>query len=101
MAFDKIEIKKLRIAFDRIFDHIESDLKIQSVAIGDSQNFYWSFDSDNEAISSANPPAPGVGSLWDDYEFISKLVAADYVPPSLMLIHLAPLLRHVGQEIGQ
>jgi hypothetical protein len=101
MAFDQIEIKKLRIAFDRIFDHIEADLKVKSVPIPDSKNFYWSFDSDSEAVVTTEAPPPGVGSLRDDYEFIVNMILADYIPPSVMLIHLAPLLRHIGQEIGQ
>ena len=98
---NQINLKDLKNILDAIFEHITNDLKIASVSIDEKQDFYW--DLPSEALFKVNEvaPKPDVGRLSDDWEFLKPLIQDKEQAFSLMLIHVAPLLRWMGEKIGQ
>ena len=92
---DKIEIATLRSAINMILDHVENDLHIKIIPIDRSRQFYWDLDLDL-IYNVLNPaPKPLLKRIQDDCDFLSMLVekdGQDYDTPSVMLMHVVPLL---------
>jgi hypothetical protein len=82
-----------------IFDHISNDLKVEKLAIKGDQDFYWDVPTGELYAVKKAQPQLDVGRLSDDWDFLKAILNDGRV--SLMLIHVAPLLRYIGQEIGQ
>jgi hypothetical protein len=97
MAND-IKVDDLRRYVTMILDHIEHDLHITQVPL--TQNFYWDVASDALYTCDKEQPVCDIGSLVDDLDFLSKM-RNQQEAVALMLIHAAPLLRYVGEKIGQ
>lgn len=95
----EIEINDLRQVANRIFDHIQKDLKIDKVRI--EQDYYWDIPKDKLYDPTKDPSDLVLGQLYDDWDFLSSILADKEQAVSLMLIHLAPLLRYIGEEVGQ
>src|SRR5262249_1488681 len=93
-----ISISKLKAAVNLILDHMVDDLKIEHLQL--DQDFYWHI-LDKEHLYSLRDEAPGlgIGSLADDWDFLVKMDREQAI--SLMLTHVAPLLRYVGERIGR
>lgn len=96
----EIDIRELKKAIDAIFDHISNDLKVQEVTLRENQDYYWEVPPDDLYAVKKPQPQLDVGRLSDDWEFLEKVSKDKRQALSLMLIHAAPLLRHIGQEIG-
>lgn len=47
-----------------------------------------------------DPTELNVGQLHDDWRLLTKIANRDEAV-AYMLIHLAPLLRYIGEEVGQ
>lgn len=94
-----IEIAELRSIVNAILDHISNDLNIKTVDI--DQDFYWNVDSGSLYEASKKPPETDLGSLHDDLEFAREILGDKDQAVALMLVHVAPLLRYVGEKIGQ
>jgi hypothetical protein len=100
MATDlKIEISDLRKIINSIFDHIEQDLKISSVHIG--EDYYWNISTEELYNALKDPTNLNIGQLYDDWEFLKNILEDKNQAVSLMMIHVAPLLRYIGEKIGQ
>jgi hypothetical protein len=97
----ELDIRTLKKAIDAIFDHISNDLKIEKLTVKDDQEFYWEVPSDKLYAVKEVPSQLDVGRLRDDWEFLESVAKDKDQAVALMLIHVAPLLRHIGQEIGQ
>lgn len=95
---DKIEIEALRLVVNAIFDHI-ADLKISHVDL--DQNFYWEVPREDLFVTNVKPEMECLGSLHDDLEFLAPVIEDKDQAVSLLLVHVAPLLRFVGEKIGQ
>jgi hypothetical protein len=93
-----VSISDLRKVTNFLFDHIEKDLHISTVPI--EEDYYWDIPTAELYNVLRDPPQLGIGQLYDDGDFLAKLKAKEDAP-SLMMIHLAPLLRYVGEKIGQ
>ena len=101
MVRAELDIRELKKVIDAIFDHIVNDVKVEKLTIKDDQDFYWDVPSDKlYAVKDAQPQLD-VGKLADDWEFLQAISKDKSQAVALMLIHAAPLLRHIGQEIGQ
>ena len=97
----ELDIRELRKTVDAIFDHILNDVKVEKLTIKDDRDFYWEVPSDKLfAVKDARPQLD-VGRLADDWEFLQSVCRDKQQAVALMLIHAAPLLRHIGEEIGQ
>jgi hypothetical protein len=94
----QIRISDLRKITNLIFDHVEQDLNISSVPI--EEDYYWHIPSKVVYKVEQDPPTPDIGQLYDDWEFLAKIKQREDAV-SLAMIHLAPLLRHIGEKIGQ
>ncbi len=94
-----IDIEKLRLITNQIFDHISCDLKISKVPL--EQDYYWNIPSDSLFDVDSTPSELDIGQLFDDLEFLLKTLDNEEQAVSLMFVHLAPLLRYVGEKVGQ
>jgi hypothetical protein len=94
----EIQIDQLQEIANKLFDHIKNDLGINKIVL--DKNFYWDMDFD-QLYAIETPPKLNMGSLHDDWEFVSSLLEKDSAPVSLSLTELAPLLRYLGEKIGQ
>jgi len=97
----QVRLRSLKAAVDTIFEHLIDDLKIESVAIEPGENFYWDMDKKSLYDVKNDKPEIDIGSLSDDWNFLSKVTLDRQQAVSLMLIHAAPLLRYVGEKVGK
>jgi hypothetical protein len=97
----EIDILSLKQATDAILDHIVNDLGVKKLAIKKDSDFYWEVPSDHLYAVKEDQPQLDVGRLSDDLEFIAQMLDTKSSTVAFMLIHLAPLLRYVGEEVGQ
>jgi hypothetical protein len=97
----ELDLRDLKKTIDAIFDHISNDLKVEKLAIKGDQDFYWDVPTDELYAVREAQPKLDVGRLSDDWDFLQAILKDKDQAVSLMLIHVAPLLRHIGQEIGQ
>ena len=92
----KIEIEKVRIAFNKICDHLAaSGVKV----VEDDNSFYWMLPEEQLYDMSLTPDQIKlvVGKLEDDLEFISHLFEEDEDPPvPYQLTEIAPLVYAIG-----
>jgi hypothetical protein len=96
----EVNISELRTIISKIFDHIEHDLGVRSVPL--TQDDYWTVLSRERFDLTKCPDVCGVGKLYDDWAFLQPLLDKDKDQAvSLMLIHVAPILRWLGEEVGQ
>jgi hypothetical protein len=97
----ELDVRELKRAIDAIFDHIGRDLKIEKLKLKEDQDFYWEVPSDKLHAVKEAPPKLDVGRLSDDWEFLESIAKDKDQAVALMLIHVAPLLRYIGERIGQ
>ena len=94
-----VKVSELRIVVDRILEHIEQDLGVDSVPL--TQDDYWTVLSKDRFDFTKSPDTCGLGKLHDDWEFLQPLLRDKSQAVALMLIHVAPILEWLGEEIGQ
>ena len=95
----EIKLSELRLVVNRILDHIEHDLGHVSLTL--DQDDYWDVSDGDRYDLTKSPESYVVGQLHDDWEFLSSILKDKDQAVSLMLIHAAPLLRRVGEQVGQ
>lgn len=95
----KIDLARLRRITNRIFDHMERDLGLTDVAL--DQDDYWHAMSPEKYNVLDRPRDLGIGKLSDDWEFLCNLSDDRREAVALMLIHVAPLLERIGEQVGQ
>jgi hypothetical protein len=95
----EIDISQLREITNRIFDHIEKDLKITGVRI--DKDYYWDIPDKDLYDPSKDPGKLVFGQLYDDWSFLLPILSDKELAVSIMLIHVASLLRYIGNKVGQ
>jgi hypothetical protein len=95
----EIKIADLRLVIGRILDHIEHDLGHATLVL--DQDDYWDVADDERYDFTKSPTGLGHGQLRDDWEFLSSIIEDKDQAVSLMLIHIAPLLRRIGEQVGR
>jgi hypothetical protein len=75
------------------------DLKIRSVAIDDSSNCYWHCPTSELYDLSKKPIGMDIGNLSDDADFVKLVGRGQSGDVSYNLVHVAPLLRYIGETI--
>lgn len=98
---NEIDLRRLQQVANLIFDHIVDDLGVRTVGLRDSADFYWEVPSSRLYAVRDDQPRLDVGRLSDDLDFLSNLGEESKNAPALLLVHLAPLLRYVGEEVGK
>ena len=101
MKNDEIDILLLKKAVNSLLDHIVNDLGRTFVRIEEDQDLYWEIPSSERPGTKDLAPQADVGRLSDDLDFIRTMVRSNYTPPTLMLVHVAPLLKYVGETVGE
>lgn len=99
MAYE-IDLKSLKKATDMILDHVIEDLGVEKIQVEDDGDYYWDVPTANLYAVKEAQPRLDVGRLSDDLDFVSKMLR-DNAPVALVLIHVAPLLRRLGEKVGQ
>lgn len=94
----EIEIEKLREITNLIFDHLHDDVGVHKIKL--DNDFYWDIDSEKLYNIESKPDEIDIGRLNDDWEFLLKINSKEEAV-SLMLIHIAPLLKYIGTKVGQ
>jgi hypothetical protein len=95
----ELDVRELKKAIDAIFDHIDRDLKVEKLKLKQDQDFYWEVPTEKlYAVKEASPQLD-VGRLSDDWEFLEGITKDKGQAVALMLIHVAPLLRHIAERI--
>jgi hypothetical protein len=95
----EIKISELRSVVNQILDHIEHDLGQKSVAL--DQDDYWDVADDERYDPNKSPEKYVVGRLHDDWEFLCSILRDKDRAVALMLVHAAPLLRRIAEQIGR
>jgi hypothetical protein len=94
-----IKLDELQTVVNSIFNHIRSDLRLDEVEL--TADYYWDIPGSSLYAVGADMEAPTVGSLVDDLEFLRPLLTDQDQAVSLMLLHVAPLLRYIATKVGQ
>jgi hypothetical protein len=94
-----IKLDELQAMVNSIFGHMKTDLKIDEVEL--TADYYWDIPSSSLYAVDVDMEAPTVGSLIDDLEFLHPLLSDKNQAVSLMLLHVAPLLRYIATKVGQ
>lgn len=95
----EISIEDLKNSIDVILDHITNDLGINKIEL--DQDFYWQIPEDSLHLLDQKPENLTMGSLIDDRDFLQTVLSDKECGLSLMLLHVAPLLRYVALKVGQ
>lgn len=94
----KINLVELKQVVDRLFEHIIETRRVTSCEF--EKDNYW--DIPSEEIYEINDPKHfNIGSLSDDWEFLSKLLEPENQPIAYQLTELAPILRYLGEYLGK
>lgn len=93
----EINIADLRLVVNRILDYIEHDLEQASVRL-DEDN-YWDVADEERYRFTKAPENFEHGQLYDDWEFLTSILKEKDQAIPLMLIHVAPLLRRIGEQV--
>lgn len=97
----ELNVQELKKVIDLIFEHLSADLSVRSVPIESGKDFYWEVPTKQLFEVRKDQPTLDIGRLSDDLEFLQSMSNERAEAASLMLIHVAPLLRYIGEKIGQ
>ena len=95
-----VNVAELRRIVNELLEHVES---VNGPEFQLDQDCYWDLDSkDMFDMKNEVTSVDLVGSLGDSWEFLLNMRDRDIRQdgPSLMLVHVAPLLRYMGEKIG-
>jgi hypothetical protein len=96
-----LNISELKCAVNCVLDRISEKLNISEIQIEDDRDFYWEIDGGGLYNMAIEIPSVSVGRLSDDWDFAQRILNDPEEAVSLTLAHIAPLLRYVGEKIGQ
>src|SRR5882672_9410764 len=97
--FRQIDIQDLKNVVNNVLDHIINDLKIKNISIEDEKDFYWDIPTEKLFSVKEAQPQMGIGRLSDDWDLLLSTLEDPKNAVSLSLIHVAPLLRWIGEKI--
>ncbi len=96
-----IDIHLLKSKVNDVLDHVVHDLRIDHLEIDPAMDFYWDISGDEMFNVHKATPEPVVGRLSDDLEFVEAMEPDRTQAPTIMFVHLAPLLRYIAQKVGR
>jgi hypothetical protein len=99
MSKREINLKVLKSAVNAVLDHLVEDLGIENVAIEDEKDFYWDCPYPKMHDVSMQLSDLTVGQLSDDFDFVKLIRRGESGDISYNLVHIAPLLRYIGERI--
>ena len=99
MSKREINLKVLQSAVNAVLDHLLEDLGIENVTIEDEKDSYWDCPYPELHDVSMQPGDLTVGQLSDDFDFVKLVRRGQSADISYNLVHIAPLLRYIGETI--
>jgi hypothetical protein len=99
MSKREINLKVLQSAVNAVLDHLLEDLGIENVTIEDENDSYWDCPYPGMHDVSMQPSDLTVGQLSDDFDFVKLVRRGQSADISYNLVHIAPLLRYIGETI--
>lgn len=94
----EIDIVELKRVVDRLLDHLIHTRGVRVVEL--KNNYYWTVPDDQVYDMARNTFELGIGSLVDDWDFVSSLLDKETDPVTYQLTEVAPLLRYIGEVLG-
>ena len=94
-----IDLRDLQKITNRLFDHIIKTRGTTSVEL--RSDSYWQVPIDRQFDMSSGPMELDVGSLHDDWEFVSAFLAESEEPTVFSFTELAPLLNYLGATVEE
>lgn len=95
----ELDLRALKAVTNRLFDHIIEVRGMTKVNL--EQPYYWHLPTESLYDIARNPRDFDIGSLADDWEFVSCLLDEQTQPVAYQLTELAPLLRYIGEVAGE
>ncbi len=95
----QIDLRQLRDAINAIFDHMIEDLRIETVELEPGKDLYWHVPVAELHEMSRKPIGTDVGRLSDDVDFMKLISRGQSGDVSYNLVHIAPLLRYIGEHV--
>jgi hypothetical protein len=99
MGNNEIDVAALKTAVNAILDHLIEDLGLEMVKIEDNIDYYWHCPEAEIHNMSKKPIGLDVGSLRDDVDFTRNIGRGQGSDISYNLVHVAPLLRYIGENV--
>lgn len=97
MSKREINLTVLKSAVNAVLDHLMEDLGIENFAIEDERDSYWECPYPEMYDVSMLPSNLTVGQLSDDFDFVELVRRGQSADVSYNLVHIAPLLRYIGE----
>ena len=94
----EIDLRDLRTIVLRLLDHVIETRGVDRIDV--EHNFFWEVPTSSVYTTTQPPDQLDVGSISDNWEFLSMLLKDDALPVAYQLTELAPLLRAVGERLG-
>jgi hypothetical protein len=92
-------VRVLKNAVNAVLDHLIEDLGYEKIEIEKSSDFYWHCPASEIHDMSKKPVGLDVGRLADDVDFVKLIERGQSGDASYTLVHIAPLLRFIGETI--
>ena len=89
----KIKVKVLRIAINRMLDHVEATTGGE---VDIDEDYYWFVPKDRLYVPESEPTGLTLGSLEDDWAAANALVEPSRAPIGYDLVWVSALLRALG-----
>lgn len=99
MQKSDIDLRVVKRAVNAILDHLIEDLQLQSVPIRDGDDLYWDCGAPEAYDVSKKPADLTVGKLSDDIHFVRSVHRGESADAAYNLVHVAPLLRYIGETV--
>ena len=93
-----INMARLRLVVNAIFDYIEHDLQITEIPL--EKDYYWRLDDEDKYNMREAPKEHLVGQLVDDWEFLQSTADDPSMATPLSFMHLAPLLDYLATQVN-
>src|SRR5882724_4322142 len=95
----EIDLKILKDAVNAVLDHLINDLGFEKIKIDESCDHYWHCPASEIHDMSKKPAGLDIGSLSDDMDFVKLIKRGQSGDVSYNLLHIAPLLRYLGEKV--
>lgn len=97
----EVDLEELKAVAIALIDSAIRENKGGTVRIRSDADFYWEVPSDALYGVKGKQPQLDVGCLSDDWEFIRSMAQDPSGATPLALIHLAPILRFIGEGTNE
>ena len=96
---DQIDLSQLRDAISAILEHVIHDLGRPTIEIQPGKDLYWHVPVGELFEMSRKPVGIDVGRLSDDVDFAKLVGRGQSGDVAYNLVHIAPLLRYIGEHV--